>query len=197
LRTGCNLLGVILCLATGGCASLPAAWARVDGRQVDPKQLSSDRAICEGEIKANCNQQPNDDLGTNRGRKNRLCRLHGPARLSGCKVGVGECITAWPHQYHPGPCHRRTSNIVYRANKALCCTTLPKGLVAPKIALRETTVALALAAEKFTKPSPTANLTKVPAHFVLNVSGSQSSHFECVPMAKICGCAFIGQAVKN
>jgi hypothetical protein len=53
LRTGCNLLGVILCLAAGGCASLPAAWMRVDGRHADPKQLSSDRATCEGEIKAN------------------------------------------------------------------------------------------------------------------------------------------------
>jgi hypothetical protein len=53
LRTGCNLLGVILCLAAVGCASLPGAWTRVDGRQLDPKELSTDRAICEGEIKAN------------------------------------------------------------------------------------------------------------------------------------------------
>jgi hypothetical protein len=53
LRTGCNLLAVILCLALGGCASLPEEWTRVDKRQIDPKQLSSDRAICEDEIKAN------------------------------------------------------------------------------------------------------------------------------------------------
>jgi hypothetical protein len=47
------LLAVIFCLAAVGCASLPEGWTRVDGRHVDPKQLSSDRAICESEIKAN------------------------------------------------------------------------------------------------------------------------------------------------
>lgn len=53
MRTGCNLLAVILCLAAVGCASLPEGWTRVDKRQIDPKQLLNDRAICEGEIKAN------------------------------------------------------------------------------------------------------------------------------------------------
>jgi hypothetical protein len=37
----------------GGCASLPAAWTRGDERQADPKQLSTDQATCQGEIKAN------------------------------------------------------------------------------------------------------------------------------------------------
>jgi hypothetical protein len=44
---------VILCLAAAGCASLPEEWKRVDKRQIDAKQLLSDRAICEDEIKAN------------------------------------------------------------------------------------------------------------------------------------------------
>jgi hypothetical protein len=44
---------VILCLAAAGCASLPEDWKRVDKRQIDPKQLLSDRAICEDEVKAN------------------------------------------------------------------------------------------------------------------------------------------------
>jgi hypothetical protein len=52
LRDG-NLLGVILCVAAVSCAPLPEAWTRVDGRRLDPKELSSDRAICQGEIKAN------------------------------------------------------------------------------------------------------------------------------------------------
>ena len=57
LRTGCNLLAVILCLAAGGCVALPQGWTPVNKRQIDPKQLSrelsTDRAICEDEIKAN------------------------------------------------------------------------------------------------------------------------------------------------
>jgi hypothetical protein len=54
LRTGCNLLALILSIAAVGCASsLPEGWTRIDKRQIDPKQLLSDRAICEGEIKAN------------------------------------------------------------------------------------------------------------------------------------------------
>ena len=53
MRTGCNLLAVILCLAAVGCASLPGAWTPVDGQKLDAKQLLTDRAICEGEIKAN------------------------------------------------------------------------------------------------------------------------------------------------
>ena len=44
---------MILCLAAVGCASLPEGWTRVDKRQIDQKQLLNDRAICEGEIKAN------------------------------------------------------------------------------------------------------------------------------------------------
>ena len=57
MRIGYNLLGVVLCLAAVGCASLPGAWTRIDGRQPDPKQLSTDRAICEGEIKANLSRR--------------------------------------------------------------------------------------------------------------------------------------------
>jgi len=44
---------VFLCLAAEGCASLPGDWKRVDKRQIDPKQLSTDRAICEDEINVN------------------------------------------------------------------------------------------------------------------------------------------------
>jgi hypothetical protein len=46
-----NLFGVILCLAAAGCASLPQTFARVDGRSLDPKELSTDEAICRDEIK--------------------------------------------------------------------------------------------------------------------------------------------------
>jgi hypothetical protein len=46
-----NLFGVILYLAAAGCASLPETFTRVDGRALDPKQLSTDQAICQDEIK--------------------------------------------------------------------------------------------------------------------------------------------------
>jgi hypothetical protein len=42
-----------LYFAAVGCTSLPEGWTRVDGRALDPKKLSTDRAICEDEIKAN------------------------------------------------------------------------------------------------------------------------------------------------
>jgi len=40
-------------VAAFGCSSLPEGWMRVDKQQVDPKQLSVDRATCQAEIKAN------------------------------------------------------------------------------------------------------------------------------------------------
>jgi hypothetical protein len=40
-----------LYLAAAGCASLPQAFTRVDERAPDPKQLSTDQAICRDEIK--------------------------------------------------------------------------------------------------------------------------------------------------
>ena len=46
-----NLFGVILYLAAAGCASLPQTFTRVDGRALDPKELSTDQAICWSEIK--------------------------------------------------------------------------------------------------------------------------------------------------
>jgi hypothetical protein len=48
-----NLFGVILYLAAAGCASLPPTFSRVDGRSLDPKQLSTDQAFCRGEINVN------------------------------------------------------------------------------------------------------------------------------------------------
>ena len=53
LRTGCKLFAVLSCLAAVGCAPLPEGWIRLDKRQIDSKQLFTDRAICESEIKAN------------------------------------------------------------------------------------------------------------------------------------------------
>jgi hypothetical protein len=51
LRRTFILFGVVLNLAAAGCASLPQAFTRVDGRAPDPKQLSTDQAICRDEIK--------------------------------------------------------------------------------------------------------------------------------------------------
>jgi hypothetical protein len=53
LRTGGKLLSAMLCLAAAGCAALPERWSRSDKRQIDPKEIVTDRAICEEEIKAN------------------------------------------------------------------------------------------------------------------------------------------------
>src|SRR5690242_11091600 len=53
VRSHCNVLCLVLCLAAVGCASLPDGWKRPDGRQIDSKQLLVDRATCEGEIKTN------------------------------------------------------------------------------------------------------------------------------------------------
>jgi hypothetical protein len=44
---------VVPCLAAAGCAALPGTYTRVDGRALDPKQLSTDQAICRSEINAN------------------------------------------------------------------------------------------------------------------------------------------------
>jgi hypothetical protein len=48
-----NLFGVVLYLAVAGCASLPEAFTRADGRRIDPNQLFTDQAICRAEIKDN------------------------------------------------------------------------------------------------------------------------------------------------
>ena len=47
------LFGVVPCLAAVGCAALPEKYTRVDRRALDPKELSTDQAICRGEIKTN------------------------------------------------------------------------------------------------------------------------------------------------
>ena len=47
------LFGVVPCLAAVGCAALPPTFSRVDGRSLDPKELSTDQAICRVEIKTN------------------------------------------------------------------------------------------------------------------------------------------------
>jgi hypothetical protein len=48
---------MILCLAVGDCVALPEGWTPVDKPHMDLKglsvEISSDRAICENEIKAN------------------------------------------------------------------------------------------------------------------------------------------------
>ena len=48
---------MLLCLAAGGCGALPEEWISVGNRHMDSRtlsaELSSDRAICEDEIKAN------------------------------------------------------------------------------------------------------------------------------------------------
>jgi hypothetical protein len=48
-----NLFGVVVCLTAVGCASLPQTFTRLDAQALDPKQLSTDEAICRGEIKNN------------------------------------------------------------------------------------------------------------------------------------------------
>jgi hypothetical protein len=53
VRTTYHLFGVVLCLAAAGCATLPDTFTRLDGRALDPKQLSTDEAFCQGEIKNN------------------------------------------------------------------------------------------------------------------------------------------------
>jgi hypothetical protein len=54
LRRTFILFGAVLYLAAAGCAPLPqTTFSRVDGRAVDPKQLSTDQAMCQGEIKDN------------------------------------------------------------------------------------------------------------------------------------------------
>jgi hypothetical protein len=53
LRRTFILFGVVLYLAAAGCAPLPETFTRVHERALDPKQLSTDQAICRGEIKDN------------------------------------------------------------------------------------------------------------------------------------------------
>jgi hypothetical protein len=48
-----NLFGAVLCLAAAGCATLPQNFIPIDGRAFDEKQLSTDLAICQDEIKRN------------------------------------------------------------------------------------------------------------------------------------------------
>ena len=48
-----NLLGAVLCLAAASCATLPQDFIPIDGRAFDEKQLSTDQAICQDEIKRN------------------------------------------------------------------------------------------------------------------------------------------------
>jgi hypothetical protein len=48
-----SLFGAVLCLAAAGCAPLPQNFIPMDGRAFDEKQLSSDQAICQDEIKRN------------------------------------------------------------------------------------------------------------------------------------------------
>jgi hypothetical protein len=52
LRKTYILFGV-LCLAEAGCAALPQTFTRIDGRELDRKQLLTDQAMCRGEIKGN------------------------------------------------------------------------------------------------------------------------------------------------
>ena len=53
MRTTYNLFGAVLCLAAASCAPLPETFTRVDGRELDKRQVSNDEAICQGEIKKN------------------------------------------------------------------------------------------------------------------------------------------------
>jgi hypothetical protein len=47
-------LVVIASASLAGCATLPSAWTRADGRPVDAAQLQLDRSVCNGEMqKAN------------------------------------------------------------------------------------------------------------------------------------------------
>jgi hypothetical protein len=47
------LFSAVLYLATAGCASLPEKFTRVDGRESDPNQLLTDKAMCSAAIKEN------------------------------------------------------------------------------------------------------------------------------------------------